>query len=41
MNFKIEPSSTMAIKFYKKIPANNYSYPSVADTSIITVSFDE
>lgn len=41
MNFKIEPSSTMAIKFYKKIPANNYSYPSVADTSIISVSFDE
>lgn len=39
LNFYIEPVSTMAIKFYKAIPANNYTYPVVNGSSIITVTF--
>lgn len=39
MNFKIEPSSTIAIKFYKKLINNDYSYPLVNDTSVINVTF--
>ena len=39
MNFYIEPSSTMAIKYYKLVPANNYTYPHNNDPCIITVTF--
>lgn len=39
MDFYIEPTSTMAIKFYKLNPANNYQYPYNNNSSIITVTF--
>ena len=39
LDFYIEPVSTMAIKFYKKNVANNYTYPSGNNSSIITVTF--
>ena len=39
LNFYIEPVSTMAIKFYKKNTANNYTYPVVNNNSIVTVTY--
>lgn len=39
LNFNIVPSSTLAIKFYKATPANNYTYPLNNNTSIIGVTF--
>ena len=40
LDFYIEPVSTMAIKFYKKNVANNYTYPNENNNnSIITVTF--
>ena len=39
LNFYIEPVSTMAIKFYKKNTANNYTYPVNNNNSIITVTY--
>lgn len=38
LNFKIEPVSTIAIKFYKVNTSVNYTYPIVNDTSIIGVN---
>ena len=38
LNFTIEPTSTMAIKFYKVSAARNYSYPNPTPTSIIAVT---
>lgn len=40
LNFNIEPSSTMSIKFYKATPANNYTYPINNNSSIVTVTFN-
>ena len=37
--FNIDPSSTVAIKYYKLNPANNYQYPRTGVTSVITVTF--
>ena len=39
LGFYIEPSSTVAIKFYKANPAANYTYPLNNNSSIVTVSF--
>ena len=39
MVFSIPPLSTMAVKFYKATPSNNYTYPIVNNTSIVTVTF--
>lgn len=39
MTFNIEPVSTMAVKFYKVDPTQNYTYPVQNGTSIITVTF--
>ena len=38
LNFNIEPTSTMAIKFYKATPVNNYTYPIVNASSVVTVT---
>ena len=39
LTFRIDPLSTMAIKFYKTNPVNNYTYPSANNnTSIVTVT---
>ena len=38
LNFNIEPTSTMAIKFYKVSASRNYTYPDTNPTSIITVT---
>lgn len=38
LTFNIEPVSTMAIKFYKVNPSNNYTYPIVNSSSIVTVT---
>ncbi len=39
LNFLLEPSSTVAIKYYKLTPSANYTYPHENDPCIITVSF--
>ena len=39
MTFRIPPLSTMAVKFYKATPANNYTYPIVNSSSVVTVTF--
>lgn len=39
LSFNLEPSSTVAIKYYKLNPTNNYKYPETGVTSIITVAF--
>lgn len=41
MRFKIDPSSTLALKFYKINNSNNYTYPIVNNTSAITVSIQD
>lgn len=38
LRFAISPNSTIAIKFYKINPENNYTYPVTNSTSIITVN---
>ncbi len=38
LSFGIGPVSTMAIKFYKVNPSNNYTYPYENNSSIITVN---
>lgn len=37
LEFYIDPMSTTAIKFYKQIPANNYTYPITNSSSIVSV----
>ena len=41
MRFKIDPSSTLALKFYKINNSNNYTYPIVNNTSAITVNIQD
>ena len=41
MKFKIDPSSTLALKFYKKNTSNNYTYPIENQTSAITVNIED
>lgn len=41
LSLTIAPVSTISIKFYKKNPANNYSYPLNNNTSIINVTFHD
>ena len=39
IDFYIEPVSTMAIKFYKKNTANDYTYPVNNNASVVTVTY--
>ena len=39
LQFVLEPSSTTVIKYYKLLPANNYTYPHNNDPCIVTVTF--
>lgn len=39
LRFNINPVSTMAIKFYKKNIASNYTYPIVNSNSIVSVTY--
>lgn len=41
LNFSVAPLSTMAIKFYKKNTASNYTYPIVNANSIVTVTVND
>lgn len=41
LTFNIEPLSTVAIKFYKKNTALNYTYPSGNNTSIVAVTVND
>ena len=41
LDFTLNPLSSVAIKFYKKYTANNYTYPSINSYSIVNVSFTD
>lgn len=41
LTFNIEPLSTVAVKFYKKNTALNYTYPSGNNSSIVTVTVND
>lgn len=38
LNFNVEPTSTVAVKFYKVSASRNYTYPVTNPTSIVTVT---
>ncbi len=39
LTFAIDPLDSEAVKFYKLVTANNYTYPFVTSTPIVTVSY--
>lgn len=41
MRFPLDPLSSVAIKFYKNNPSENYTYPGVYSWSVIWVNFQE
>lgn len=41
LEYDIGPLSTIAVKFYKRYPSNNYAYPIVNSTSIVNVNITE